>query len=112
MNNTQIYAVYDSKAEAFLPPFFQDTDGLAIRAFTQAANDQDHNFGKWAEDYTLFQIGEWDPNTGTLFAAQGNRSLGTALTFVEAQTGVTNLNGSRPIIGDNEHQENTPQRSS
>lgn len=76
-----IYSVYDSKAEAFLKPFFAAADGLAIRMFQQAANDLEHDFSKWAEDYTLFNLGKWDPKNGTLFAAKINNSLGTALLF-------------------------------
>lgn len=78
-----IYSVYDSKAEAFLPPFFAKTDGLAVRMFSAAANDQEHNFWRYAEDYTLFQIGTWDQTTGTLYASEANRTLGQALLFRE-----------------------------
>ena len=77
----KVFAVYDSKAEAYLPPFFAQTDGLAIRLFQQAANEVNHNFNKWSEDYTLFTIGEWDQDSGTLFAAKANTSLGTALQY-------------------------------
>jgi hypothetical protein len=48
-----IYAIYDVKAEQFLPPFFAKTNGVEIRMFEQAANDQQHDFNKYAEDYSL-----------------------------------------------------------
>jgi len=79
-----IYSVYDSKAEAFLQPFFATADGVAIRMFQQAANDSEHDFSKWAEDYTLFNLGKWDPKNGTLFSAEVNNSLGTAMLFKTA----------------------------
>ena len=52
-----IYTIYDSKAEAYLTPFFTDTDATAVRIFTSAATDEQHHFHKYAEDYTLFAIG-------------------------------------------------------
>lgn len=101
----QIYSVYDSKAQGFLQPFFALADGVAIRMFQQACNDQEHNFSIWAEDYTLFQIGRWDEKTGTMHAAEMNINLGTANTFKEAPrtNGIENTNPPT--------QWETPQRS-
>jgi len=81
----KIYAVHDIKAEAYLQPFFAGTDGLAIRMFQAAANDQDHQFWKYAEDYSLYHIGEWDESTGVVHAA-AKTPLGSALQYREANT--------------------------
>ena len=112
------YSVYDSKAEAFLPPFFAVTDGLAVRMFQQAANDQEHRFGMWSDDYTLFHIGKWDDHTGTLSAAKANRSLGIATIFKEDQLleikRPDKTNGPAAIANDNPAvkwpEKNAPQR--
>lgn len=53
----KIFAVYDSKVEAFMQPFFMPAKGAAIRAFTDLVNSKDHSFSKYAEDYTLFELG-------------------------------------------------------
>lgn len=98
----KVFAVYDSKAEAYLPPFFAQTAGLAIRLFQQAANEDNHNFNKWSEDYTLFTIGEWDQDSGTLFAAKANTSLGTALQYRDDPAFVEELkDGLLEIDGEN-----------
>lgn len=76
------FTVYDSKAEAYLPPFFLTTTALAIRSFETAANDQSHDFHKYAADYTLFKIGNYDDHTGKLESLEGFENLGSALTFV------------------------------
>ena len=34
--------------------------GEAIRAITAHVNDPEHNFCKYAEDFTLFELGSWD----------------------------------------------------
>lgn len=74
------YTVYDEKAQAFLPPFFMHQDGMATRTFADCVNDADHNFGKHPHDYTLFQIGSFDDNTGELTATE-KKSLGNGVEF-------------------------------
>ena len=60
----KIYSVYDEKAGAYLPPFYMQNDAVAVRAFRNSVQDEEHNFHKNAEDYTLFRLGAWDDNTG------------------------------------------------
>jgi len=55
----QLFCVYDEKAEAYLPPFFVPTKGIATRAFSDCVNSNDHQFGKHPADYSLFFLGEW-----------------------------------------------------
>lgn len=56
---SKIFAIYDSKAEAYLTPFFMRSKGEAIRGLTACVDDPQHNFSKYAEDFTLFELGEW-----------------------------------------------------
>lgn len=79
----EIFTVHDSKAEAFLSPFFCKTVGLAIRSFTQAANDQGHDFNKYAADYTLFHLGAYDESTATFELFGAPKNIGIALQFIE-----------------------------
>ena len=55
-----IFTVFDNKAKAYLRPFFLRSKGEALRAFIDLVNDENHQFGQHAEDYTLICIGEWD----------------------------------------------------
>jgi len=55
-----VFSVYDSKANAFLQPFFAVSRGVAERSFFAAVMDQGHDFNRFAEDYTLFELGEFD----------------------------------------------------
>ena len=75
----RIYSIYDSKAEAFITPFFAETQGVAWRMFGQAAQDVNHQFHKFAGDYTLFEIGEWDQFEGQIKPHSANKNIGTAL---------------------------------
>lgn len=58
-----VFCIYDSKAQAFLTPFFLPTVGMAVRVFSDCVNSDDHQFGKHPEDYTLFHLGTWDDAT-------------------------------------------------
>lgn len=76
----KMFTVYDDAAQAYLQPFFFSTNALAIRAFADLANDPNHQFCKYASQYHLFELGEFDQSTGA-FALIIPHSLGTALEF-------------------------------
>lgn len=56
----KIFAIHDEKAGCYLPPFVLHAIGMATRAFSDACNDLNHQFGQHPADYTLFQIGDYD----------------------------------------------------
>ena len=78
----KVYSVYDAKAEGYLDPFMAMTDGLAIRMFASAANDAQHDFHRYAADYTLFRIGTYHVDTGFYTQDQAHTNLGTALSMI------------------------------
>lgn len=81
----QVFAVYDSKAEAYLQPIFCVNRAVAIRSFTLAAQQEGHDFNRYAADYTLFQLGEWDPYSGNFNLLEKHSNLGKAAEFISAQ---------------------------
>lgn len=84
----KVFAVYDSKLEAYLAPQFMQTNGQMVRAWETAVNDPSTQFSKHPADFTLFAIGEYDDATGDLIPFQSKISFGTAL---EAQVRAENL---------------------
>lgn len=60
------FTVYDDKAKAYLPPFFLPEIAQAVRTFGDCATDPKHEFGKHPEDYTLFQLGDFDSSSGVM----------------------------------------------
>lgn len=62
----KIFCIYDSKAEAYMQPFFTQAAGVAIREFGNLVEDEGHAIGQHPEDYTLFEIGEWEELEGVL----------------------------------------------
>ena len=77
----KIFTVYDSKAEAYLQPFFLDTVGMAIRAVSDCVNDVNHNFCRHAEDYTLFELGSYVESKGVFELHASPVSIGKLQEF-------------------------------
>lgn len=78
----RVFAVYDSKAQAFMQPFFSNATGSAIRAFGDASNDGKSAFSLHPGDYQLYEIGSYDDLEGRLTSIVPPKLLGCALDFV------------------------------
>lgn len=79
----KMFTVYDAKAEAYLPPMFLTTKGLATRSFAAAVNDKGHDFNKYATDYSLYEIGEYDDSKGIVTMHAERMPLGSANEYLE-----------------------------
>jgi len=77
----KIFGIYDSKAEAYLAPFFMKSKGEAIRALTSHVNDSKHNFSIYSEDFTLFELGSWDDSNAVFTLHNTPYSLGVLIEF-------------------------------
>lgn len=62
----KVFTVFDSKVGAYLPPIIMRSAPEALRAIGVACADKEHDFHKFAEDYTIFEIAEWDEISGQL----------------------------------------------
>lgn len=60
------FTVYDTKAEAYLDPFFARNEAVALRMVEAAARKEGHEFNVYAHDYQVYRCGSWDGATGTL----------------------------------------------
>lgn len=78
----KVYTVYDSKAEAYLQPFFSQSKGVAIRSFQEAVRDEKSNISKYPEDFTLFELGEYDDANSKFNLHDTPQSLGVAVEFL------------------------------
>lgn len=74
----KLYAIYDSKIESYMQPFFSGSDRDAVDAFSKACNDPKTTLYKHAGDFTLFAIATFDDQTGTVIPEKANRNLGLA----------------------------------
>ena len=79
-----IYSIFDRKAKAYLPPFYLRSLDEAKRAFAGIATDQSSMFWKFPEDFSLWQLGIFDDNTGEIQAAVDG-PLDQALVYTAPQ---------------------------
>jgi hypothetical protein len=80
----KVYSIYDSAAGAYTQPWFMQNDALALRAFSDNVNaKEENNISKHPDQFTLFQIGEWDDQIGEIIKADVMKSLGNGLEYQE-----------------------------
>lgn len=79
----KIYSVYDMAAGAYLAPFYEQNDLMAIRRFAMLVNDENSIFCKSAQDFTLHCLGEWDDSSGLVTQDEGPRPVRSALSLIE-----------------------------
>lgn len=79
MKALRVFSVYDAKVEAYCQPFFMGSKGQAHRSWVDVVNDPTTQFHKHPEDFTLFEIGEWDEDTADFKNHEANIPIGTAL---------------------------------
>lgn len=78
-----IFSVYDSKVDTFQNPFTAQHKGYALRDFERVANDKSTAIGSYPSDYTLFEIGTFNTQTGEIKQHDAKISLGTAIEFIK-----------------------------
>lgn len=84
MAKLKVFCVHDVKAGAYLPPFVMPTTPMAVRWFSDLVREPKHAFAMNPEDYTLFEIGEYDDMTGVITMRKDAQPLGRALDFVRS----------------------------
>lgn len=81
----KVFGVRDAKALAFLQPFFSVSVGAAVRAFSDAVNeDVKSPLGKHPEDYVLYELASFDDNTGEFVCTNPIKMLGCGSDFKTA----------------------------
>lgn len=62
----KLFAVRDVKADAFGSPIAAPTRGLALRSFSDACANERSEFCRYPDDYMLYELGDYDPNSGEI----------------------------------------------
>lgn len=79
-----IYALFDSQIAAFAQPYFSPTNGSALRAFADHVNDKTSPVNKHPGDYSVYQLGSYDDQTGEIQPLKPAR-IGTALEYLNKE---------------------------
>lgn len=81
----KMFTVYDSKAEAYLAPFYFTTVGQALRSFMDTCADQTHPFYLHAEDFTIFEIGSYENQDASFELHLTPLSIGKASEYKDRE---------------------------
>lgn len=82
----KLFVTYDAKTESYGVPFFKDFTANAIREWSELASnvsDKQNPIAKYPADYTLFEIGTYDMQTGVVDLYETKYSLGVAIEHVK-----------------------------
>lgn len=77
----KVFAVFDSKAQAWNTPMFLRSTGEALRSWEDECNRVESMISKHAEDYSLHELGEYDDSTGRFQELPSALNLGLAASF-------------------------------
>ena len=62
----KLFSVLDHKSGVFNKPFTEMNDSTAMRGIASCCRDESHMFHMHPRDYSLFCVGEWDDDNGTI----------------------------------------------
>lgn len=79
----KIFACFDCKVEAYGNPFYMKTKGEAIRGFVEVVNDGQSQISKYPEDFTLFELGEYDDSNAKFLLHSTPISIGKGIEFIK-----------------------------
>lgn len=92
----KVFSVFDTKLATFGRPWYELTEASAIRVFSDAVNDNSNQANQWfkhPEDFSLYLLGEFDDQLGTIEKCTP-RSLVTAASVFDFKKAVQpELNG-------------------
>lgn len=77
----KIFTLFDSKVSAYTTPFFCRSKGEAVRQLTDAMARQDTMLSLHPEDFTLFELGDFDESNGKIVCHGQLVSIGNALEW-------------------------------
>ena len=89
----KLFAVYDSKVEAFGTPFPSEHSGHVLREMESVVLNKDHAYGKYPADYTLFEIATYHTGTGIIQMYEAKKSI---INLLELQTQVKPKEETQP----------------
>lgn len=77
------FSVFDKKASAYGVPFFEKNAGMALRSFEQLVGDDRSLVYKYPEDFALYQLADFDDNSGLLVSNENPVHVANATEFVK-----------------------------
>lgn len=89
MAKLKMFAVWDNAVGAYMQPYAVETRGLALRSFMDAAGGSgDSPIQKHPEDFSLFELGTYDQETGRFENLTAPLNLGSASSLVSRHNAI------------------------
>lgn len=86
----KMFAIRDTKAQAFLQPFFSSAAGAALRALGDAVNDGKSPIALHPEDYVLYEVASFDDQTAEIVPISPIKLLAMAADFAPVTPKIPN----------------------
>lgn len=80
----KIFSVLDVKAGHFQKPFPDTSVASALRGFAIAVSESKSVLNSFPDDFALFELAEFDVNTGKISPHQSPLNLGTARSVLRS----------------------------
>lgn len=77
----KIFVVFDGKTKSWGLPFLKDFTANALREWSEIASDisdKQNQIAKYPSDFSLFEIGEYNRDTGEISMYESKFNLGLA----------------------------------
>lgn len=88
----KLFTIRDSKANCFDNRILvQRTTAEGLRTFQTLAQDDSNSVGKFPEDFSFFELGEYDERTGRFNIYASPNNLGLAAQFKQPNGNVEKL---------------------
>lgn len=84
----RMYSIYDKKVNVYQPPLFCHNAGDALRTCHMHFSNPETKVNKYPEDFDVYDIGEYDDQTGQLKPHTNPQFLSTAVDIL----GIKELN--------------------
>lgn len=59
----KIFSIKDRAIDAFMRPWYAQSTGQAVRMFQDEINNPQSEMHKHADDYDLYELGDWNEET-------------------------------------------------
>lgn len=87
----KVFSCFDSKVGAYMKPFYAHSAGEAMRTVIDASSGQDNMLSRHPGDFTLFELGVYDDQTGQFAQLEAKINLGTILELKGPQAETPDL---------------------
>lgn len=79
----QVYSVLDKAVNSFLPPVFVRSRGEILRSFSSTVNEPGNQMNRFASDYVLFYLCDFDDASGLFAGGEPVRVLSALEALVD-----------------------------